>query len=428
MNLRTILFATAAFIILIGCAGGIPKEDRQILRTDSTAVLIEGIQMDDYLVKTKAIDAMRDIEDPSFVPALTEALYYHDDIVVMKAARALGAIGDTTTIPGLEFTLKFDPNFSAQKAAAVALYRLGKKEEALKFIKEGLQDESSFKRSMVLNELTFARSDDFLPMYIDMLKDSTGSVRDDAINAIALLNNKEAVPPLMDALRDSFLLIRADAIITISQIGDTSQIREAMQITSDEIDKMENGDLDSVIEFNEYKLDLYKNLRASTLLVELNDTTYLGYLYDESMAPMNPMSILSTIILANWGDETAVQMVGDFLNHDDVNIRESVIQILGEVHKDWAWQYIIEATKDTDDEVRETAVQLLQYYDEKEVKETLLELLNDPNPNIQIEAALSLNELGNKQGVYILQPLLGNDDWYIRINAARAILLILKTI
>jgi len=48
------------------------------------------------------------------------------------------------------------------------------------------------------------------------------------------------------------------------------------------------------------------------------------------------------------------------------------------------------------------------------------------NPNIKIEAALSLNELGDKNSVYILQPLLLVEDWYVKIAAARAILLILQ--
>ncbi|HEX38054.1 MAG TPA: hypothetical protein ENG70_04245 [Candidatus Cloacimonetes bacterium] len=45
-----------------------------------------------------------------------------------------------------------------------------------------------------------------------------------------------------------------------------------------------------------------------------------------------------------------------------------------------------------------------------------------------MEDALSLNELGNKQGVYTLQPLLQTEDWYMKIEAARAILWILKDV
>jgi len=427
MKFRNILGFMSIFLILLSCStAGISKKDREMLETEAFSVLNEALQDNDYFVRSRAVSAMRDIADPSFVPGLIEALYDSDDIVVMKAARALGTIGDTTAIPDLEFTLAFDPNFTAQKASAVALYRLGKKEEALEFIKIGLADESSYNRDMMLNELTFARSDDFIPMYIDMLKDSNGSVRDDAINAISLLNAKEAVPHLMEALTDSFLLIRADAVVAISELGDESQLREAMNITQQEIKKIENGDLENVIEFDEYKLEAYKLLLAGTLLVELQDTTYLSYLYDLSRGPTTPTSMLATIFLAHRGDEYAVQMVNDFLDHEEFNVRNAVVQVVGDIEQDWAWQLLLRATQDPDDEVRETAIRFLQFYDEKEVKEILINLLNDPNPNIKIEAALSLNELGDKNGVYILQPLLLVEDWYVKIAAARAILLILQ--
>jgi len=427
MKFRNILGFMSIFLILLSCStAGISKKDREMLETEAFSVLNEALQDSDYFVRSRAVSAMRDIADPSFVPELIETLYDPDDIVVMKAARALGTIGDTTAIPDLEFTLAFDPNFTAQKASAVALYRLGRKEEALEFIKIGLADESSYNRDMMLNELTFARSDDFIPMYIDMLKDSNGSVRDDAINAISLRNAKEAVPHLMEALTDSFLLIRADAVVAISELGDESQLREAMNITQQEIKKVENGDLENVIEFDEYKLEAYKLLLAGTLLVELQDTTYISYLYDLSTGSTTPTSMVATIFLAHWGDEYAVQMVNDFLDHEEINVRNAVVEVVGDIDQDWAWQLLLRATQDPDDEVRETATRFLQFYDEKEVKEILINLLNDPNPNIKIETALSLNELGDKNGVYILQPLLLVEDWYVKIAAARAILLILE--
>ncbi len=426
MNARQKLLSLFLVILIVGCASGISKKERVGLQNEAKDVLKNAVLLDDYFVRSRAIDAMRDIADPSFVPGLIEALYDPDDIVVMKAARALGTIGDTTAIPDLEFTLAFDPNFTAQKASAVALYRLGRKEEALEFIKIGLADESSYNRDMMLNELTFARSDDFIPIYIDMLNDPAGSVRDDAINAISLRNAKEAVPHLLEALTDSFLLIRADAVVAISELGDESQLQEAMNITQQEIKKIENGDLDNVIEFDEYKLEAYKLLLAGTLLVGLQDTTYISYLYDLSTGSTTPTSMVATIFLAHWGDEYAVQMVNDFLDHEDFNIRNAVVEIVGDIDQDWAWQLLLRATQDPDDEVRETATRFLRFYNKKEVKETLTNLLNDPHPNIKIEAALSLNELGDKNGVFVLQPLLLVEDWYVKIEAARAILLILQ--
>ena len=199
-----------------------------------------------------------------------------------------------------------------------------------------------------------------------------------------------------------------------------------MDITQQELDMVENGELDSIVNFDEYKHDAYKILLASTLLIQLGDTTHISYLYKISLDLMNPTGILATIILANWGDKNAIEQMNGFLNMDDVNMRKSVVQIIGDLDKDWAWQFLIKATEDTDIEVRETATRFLRFYDEKEVKETLTAFLNDPDPNIQIEAALSLNELGDKIGVYVLKPLLENEDWYVKVKAAGAILMILK--
>ena len=427
MKFRNILGIMSVVLIILSCSSAsISKKDREMLETEAFSVLDEAIQDSDYFVRSRAIDAMRDIADPSFVPALIDALYDPDDIVVMKAARALGTIGDTTAIPDLEFTLAVDPNFTAQKASAVALYRLGMKEEALEFIRAGLADESGYNRDIMLNELTFARSDDFIPMYIDMLNDSVGSVRDDAINAISLRNAKQAVPHLMEALTDPYLLIRLHAIVAISKLGDEAQLREALDITQQEIEKMENGDLDNVIEFNEYQLDAYKLLLASTLLLELQDTTYLNFLYDLPVDLTSPTSLAATFFLASWGDENSIQKLSEFSDYWEVDIRSSVVELVSEIDEEWAWQLILKATQDPDDEVRETATRFLQFYDEKEVKEALINLLNDPNPDIKIEAALSLNELGDKNGIYALQPLLLDEDWYVKIDAAKVILLILQ--
>jgi len=426
MHIKQVLLSLIVVVVIAGCASGISKKEKGMLQTEAINVLNDALLLDDYFVRSKAIDAMRDAEDRAFVPALLEALYDYDDIVVMKSARALGAIGDTTAIPDLEFTLAFDDNFTAQKASAVALYRLGKTDEALDFINTALNEQSSYNKSIMINELTFAWSDDFIPLYIKMLDDPSERVRDDAINALSLLDAKEAVPLLMKTLTDSSLLIRADAIATISELGDTSQTREAMDITQQELDMVENGELDSIVNFDEYKHDAYKILLASTLLIQLGDTTHISYLYEISLDLMNPTGILATIILANWGDKNAIEQVNGFLNMDDVNMRKSVVQIIGDLDKDWAWQFLIKATEDTDIEVRETATRFLRFYDEKEVKETLTAFLNDPDPNIQIEAALSLNELGDKIGVYVLKPLLENEDWYVKVKAAGAILMILK--
>ncbi len=427
MNARQKLLPLFLIVLIVGCASGISKKVRIGLQNEAIDVLNNAVLLDDYFVRSKAIDAMRDSEDQSFVPALLDALYDYDDIIVMKASRALGALGDTVAIPDLEFTLAFDDNFTAQKASAVALYRLGKKDEALEFIKNALKNESSYNKGLMINELTFARSDDFIPMYIEMLDDPAESVKDDAINALSLREATQAIPNLMKTLTDSFLLVRADAIITIAQLGDTTQIREAMNITQKEIDRINNGELDLIVEFDEYKFNAYKILLASTLLTELDDTTHIGYLYELSREPMNPMSILATIMLADWGDTNAIEKVNGFLDMDEVNIRKSVVQIVGDIDKDWACKFLIKATKDPDIEVRETATRFLRFYDKKEVKEILTALLNDPSPEVQIEAALTLNDLGDKKGVFVLHPLLRSDDWYIKVEAAQAILTILKT-
>ena len=128
MKSLQILLSLMMVVLLISCASGISKKDREMLHTEALVVLNSAIQLDDPYVKSEAVDAMRDVGDRSFVPGLLESLYDTDDIVVMKAARALGEIGDTTAIPELEFTLALDPDFTAQKASAVALYRLGEKD------------------------------------------------------------------------------------------------------------------------------------------------------------------------------------------------------------------------------------------------------------------------------------------------------------
>ncbi len=430
MKSLQILLSLMMVVLLISCASGISKKGKGILQNNASTVLTDAFSNEEYFVLNDAVEAMGNSEDVSFVPLLTDALHDPDYIVRMQAARSLGNLGlrDTTAIISLKLVLNFDSEFAARKAAAVALYRLGEKELAMKFIKEALNDESGMIRSSMITETTFAKSDEFIPLYIERLKDEVGLVRDDAISALSFLDARSAVPQIMETIQDSFLLIRINAIATISDLGDSTQIREAMNITKAEIDKIEAGEMDNIFSFDENQFMAYKILYEGTLLLELDDATSTDYLWDITINPNTNLSALSTIILAQWGEEYAIELIEDFITHEDVNFRVNAVSILGRIDKEWVWRYLLMDRQDKDVEVRKVVAYALRFYNEKEVKEALVTMLEDPDPYVQIEASLSLNELGCKDGYHVLQAIMNNnEDWYIKVKAAEALYSIINS-
>ena len=98
-------------------------------------------------------------------------------------------------------------------------------------------------------------------------------------------------------------------------------------------------------------------------------------------------------ILRDKHDPSSIHVLLNFLNHDDMSVRQHTIAVLGTFDSSEALVPLIESLHDSVDMVKRTAAAVLAKSKNPALIEPLINSLNDPDPFVQRSALEALNNI-----------------------------------
>jgi HEAT repeat protein len=340
--------------------------------------LIQALKNPDSESRWVAARALRKTSNDKAVEPLIKALNDSASDVREKAAEALGKIGSSKAIEPLIEVLK-DPEFEVRNIAAEALGKIGS-DKAVESLIEVLKNLDYFYAEYIdtLDESipTMSRniakalgeigSDKALEPLIHILKESNYDVRWTAAEALGEIGCDKAVEPLIQILKDQeqykLWLIAAEAL---GKIGNDQAVEPLIEVLrSWDVGLRANA---------ERALGKIGNDKAVQILTQvlLKSNPYERWISAEALGGIGSdkaieplIQVLNDPILSDRRSQY-INMLGIYLPWDLehtsfwFNVREKAAEALGGICSDKVVEPLIQALKDSDNDVRWRAAEAL---------------------------------------------------------------------
>ena len=108
------------------------------------------------------------------------------------------------------------------------------------------------------------------------------------------------------------------------------------------------------------------------------------------------------------------------LNEEDPNVRQAVIEFVGEINHPHVKEFLIKALRDDYANVRVSAIESLAQRSDRPNPMIIEPYLYDKDKQVRLAAIRAIGEMESTQSVYALSGLLVDADQDIRLNAVNA--------
>lgn len=151
---------------------------------------------------------------------------------------------------------------------------------------------------------------------------------------------------------------------------------------------------------------------------------YLIIIMEElNLSEMNTDQKLNKIKeLQNHMEQDSIVKIAAFLDDDEIAVRLTAIEALGELPMDESIKSIlIKLTDDLDEEIRYHALESLRGYTGEDVFKAVVRHLKDDHELVRISAVEAIVDLGDTRGVEYLVKALADEEEIIRSYAAEGL-------
>jgi HEAT repeat protein len=209
------------------------------LHADAVELLSKALEHEDWTVRYKAADVLREIHDASVVGPLHKALQDQHQPVRLAAAQALGQIKDHASIKPLIAALG-DADSAVRYRAAEALRDIG--EPATEALLTAPDPADSPARLAIALSLGMIQDDlaaeildrpEDRQSLADALRTGDEAGRQSAAELAGILGDKNLVEPLVAALADEHSNVRYRAAEALGKIGDPAAVEPLIKTLSD---------------------------------------------------------------------------------------------------------------------------------------------------------------------------------------------------
>jgi HEAT repeat protein len=271
-------------------------------------------------------EALRKINDPTTVPAISKKLRSGDETKRRRAIHSLSAIGDRAAIPTLVKVLN-DESSGLRYCVAEVLGELGDK-TAVPALIEALQDEEksvSWTAAKSLGELGDKTA---VPALIEALQDQSEPqneselVRCLAAEALGKIGDTTSVPSLIHALEDKRKIVRENTAEALGELGDDTAVpalAEALKDNEENVSWIAAKALGKIGE------------AAVSVLVEAQNDARWEVRHNASEVLSNRNRRYSPQNLPKIAGKAAVPTLIGALNDEQWSVRYNAAYILGEI-------------------------------------------------------------------------------------------------
>jgi HEAT repeat protein len=337
----------------------------------------------------------------SEIKSIILALDDKDWTIRKNAAEALGASGNINAIPFLIETID-DLDEDVRVSVIKSLGNLISKIQEI----EILSQYDNFTNYRQQEEASFKEVQKLIELLITSLGDSKKNVRNATADAILQIGEIATIPLIKHIQSDSEY-IKLGIIRILGEIGKDDSIVPLLKVLK--------NDLDPYIKWS--ASEALTKFKTHEKLVDY----LIYYLKDKSeVVRWHATEILGSI-KTKKATMSLIQSINDKSNH----VQIGAIWALGEIQDEYAIDYLINAFTINNQKVQEEAIKSLSKFG-KIVNKPLISALNSKNQAINLCAALTLSNIGDKD---VMDSIIaafkeGNDGE--KLMAAKSLRLILK--
>ncbi len=345
-----------------------------------------------------AINVMKKIDSPFSRTLIQKALEGDDWDTRYAAIMASAEIGDESFIPLLQKI--FDSGVGVEKLqAALSLAKLGIG-DTIPYLKENAVSKGGVLNGDVIEFLADQDDDSFLPALEKKLKSKEISDR----NAVYLILGRIGAPWSLDMLRKALKKEwGADRVEVINAIGNVGEATDAELL----VPYINTQDLSLPTMF---ALGNLKNKETAKPLKKfLKHKKKYARLY-------------SAVALWRMEEEGSVKVIQDLFADTDPLFKAEFAKQLSNIADNDVLSYLASLGDDPDERVRKIVLQNLRDRKDPSLMKILLTKINDPSYEVAVLAIDGVGIVGDREVLGELFPLLENENGYIVISTAAAII------
>jgi HEAT repeat protein len=393
-------------------------------------------------VRLETADALMQIGSEKSLEVLVSALGANDDFVRIGA---IGALGRTNSREVTEALIRAfqEENKLVQLGAAEALGQM-KSEKAIEPFVDALEDKDEFVRwiaTKALGEIKSGRTSD---RFINMLGDESRFVRREAAKGLGIVGSEETLGPLVLALSDEDEYVRKTAVESLGEIRSERAAKTLINKLSDKshLVRLEAAKALGMIKFWKAVAPLLFALGDENHFVRKEAANALGQLESEKI--LEPLirifksedSFIRKGAVRALGKVNSDEMpecisnrVFDFIDNalKDENkfvCREAAkaLQNLSESRRERAFESLIRALDNEDDEVRRLAAESLGLFECERTVSPLINALKSEDATVRWFAAGTLGRIKSRKALQpLIDVLVSDNNGSVREEAARAL-------
>ena len=424
--------------VRIGAVGALGRTNsRQVAEA-----LIKAFQEEDKLVRLGAAEALGRMRSEKAVEPFVDALEDKDEFVRWIATKALGEIkSDKTSSTFID--MLGDKSRFVRREAAKGLGVVGS-EKTLDPLVSALSDEDEFVRKTAVESLGEIKSEKTAKTLINKLHDDSHLVRLEAAKALGMIKVRKAIAPLLFALGDENRFVRKEAANALGQLESEKVLEPLIRIFKSEdpltrqgavralgqinLDGVPDCISDRIFDFTDNALkDKDKFVRKETAkalqsLSESRRERAFESLISALDNEDDEVRRLAAESLGIFDCEKAIPPLVSALKSRDATVRRFAANALGRIRSKEALQPLIDILVfDNSGSVREEAAKALGKIKSRRAIESLIDALMDKNNEGRSGAAEALGRIKAENAVDHLISALTDTDDFTRLAAAKAL-------
>lgn len=424
--------------VRIGAVGALGRTNSR----QAAEALIKAFQDEDKLVRLGAAEALGRMRSERAVEPFVDALEDKDEFVRWIATKALGEIKSDRASDRFVNMLGDESRF-VRREAAKGLGVVGS-EKTLDPLVSALSDEDEFVRKTAVEALGEIRSERTAKTLINKLQDNSHLVRLEAAKALGMIKVRKAIAPLLFALGDENRFVRKEAANALGQLESEKVLEPLIRIFKSEDPFTRQGAVralgqincdgvpdciaDRIFDFidnalkDEDKLVRKETAKALQILSESRRERAFESLISALDNEDDEVRRLAAESLGLFDCEKAIPPLVSALKSRDATVRRFAADTLGRIRSKKAIQPLIDVLVfDNNGSVREEAAKALGKIKSRRAIEPLIDALMDQNNEGRSGAAEALGRIKAENAVDHLIAALTDTDDFTRLAAAKAL-------
>lgn len=393
-------------------------------------------------VRLEAADALMQIGSEKALEILVSALGANDDFVRIGA---IGALGRTNSREVVEALIKAfqEEDKLVRLGAAEALGQM-RSEKSVELFVNALEDEDEFVRWIAIKTLGEIKSDKTPGTFVNMLEDESRFVRREAAKGLGMVGSERTLDPLVSALSDEDEFVRKAAAESLGEIGSEMAAKNLINKLHDEshLVRLEAAKALGAMKVRKAIVPLLFALGDENHFVRKEAANALGQLESEKVleplirlfksgdsftrqGAIRALGQINPDGIPDWISYRVFEFIDNAIKDEDKLVRKEAgkaLQNLSESRRERAFESLISALDNEDDEVRRLAAESVGLFDCEKAVFPLINALKSKDATVRRFAAETLGRIRSKKALNPLIKVLAFDSaGSVKDEAARAL-------